>query len=311
MSASVSTAASSGSRVAATAARRKRSPRQIAGRIVWYIAVVLVSIVTVMPLIWTISTSLKPAGEILSGYLNLIPSAPTIGNYVAVFSQTPFARYMFNSFLLAFIGTATNLFFGGLAGYALAKFRFRGRRVVFSMFLGSMMIPTIVTMIPTFLVLRYFPLAGGNDLFGQGGVGFINTYWAIIIPFAAGPFAVFFMKQVFEALPDELGEAARIDGASEFRIFRQVYLPMATAGLAVLGVLTFQAGWNSFLWPLIVLSDPSLLTVQVGLSSFVSDHQTDYGPLMAGTIVSTVPVLVVFVFAQRWIVQGVAHTASK
>ena len=112
-------------------------------------------------------------------------------------------------------------------------------------------------------------------------------------------------------MPDELGEAARIDGASEFRIFQQIYLPLASAGMAVLGILTFQAGWNSFLWPLIVLNDPSLLTVQVGLSSFVSDHQTNYGPLMAGTIVSTLPVLAVFVFAQRYIVQGVSHISTK
>lgn len=291
--------------------RRKAAPRRAVGRIAWYAGVVLISFCTVMPLIWTISTSLKPAGEILSGYLNLIPHDVTVENYAAVFTQTPFARYMLNSLLLAAVGTITNVFFGGLGGYALAKFRFRGRRVVFSAFLASMMIPTIVTMIPTFLVLRHMPLAGGNDVLGQGGFGFINTYWAVIIPFAAGPFAVFFMKQVFESLPDELGEAARVDGASEFRIFLQVYAPMATAGMAVLGVLTFQAGWNSFLWPLIVLNDPNLLTVQVGLSSFISDHQTNYGPLMAGTIVSTIPVLIVFVFAQRWIVQGVAHTASK
>ncbi len=290
---------------------RKPSRRTVAGRIAWYIGVILVSIVTVMPLIWTISTALKPASEILSGYLDLVPRNATFQNFIEVFTQTPFARYMFNSFLLALAGTVTNLFFGGLAGYALAKFRFAGRRVVFATFLASMMIPTIVTMIPTFLILRYFPFAGGNDIFGQGGFGFINTYWAVIVPFAAGPFAVFFMKQFFETLPDELGEAARIDGASEFRIFRTIYLPLASAGLGVLGILTFQAGWNSFLWPLIVLNDPNLFTVQVALSSFITDHQTNYGPLMAGTILSSIPVLIVFVFAQRYIVQGVSHSASK
>lgn len=307
----MSTATSRTATSRALRTNRRRTPRRVVAKVAWYIGVVLVSFCTVMPLVWTISTSLKPAGEILSGYLALIPQSPTFQNYLTVFEQTPFARYLMNSLLLALVGTVTNVFFGGLGGYALAKFRFRGRRIVFGGFLASMMIPAIVTMIPTFLVLRYFPLVGGNDLLGQGGAGFINTYWAVIIPFAAGPFAVFFMKQVFESLPDELGEAARVDGASEFRIFLQVYAPMATAGMAVLGVLTFQAGWNSFLWPLIVLNDPSLLTVQVGLSSFISDHQTDYGPLMAGTIVSTIPVLAVFVFAQRYIIQGVAHTASK
>ena len=291
--------------------RRRPKRRRMIGKVAWYVAVVLISFITVMPLVWTISTSLKPVSEILGGYLNLVPRNATVTNYVAVFTQTPFARYLVNSLILAVAGTITNIFFGGLAGYALAKLRFTGRKVVFAVFLASMMIPTIVTMIPTFLVLRHFPLAGGNDLLGQGGSGFINTLWAVIIPFGAGPFAVFFMKQFFESLPDELGEAARIDGAGEFRIFAQIYFPLAAPGMAVLGILTFQAGWNSFLWPLIVLNDPDMLTVQVGLSSFVSEHSTNYGPLMAGTIVSSLPVLLVFVFAQRYIIQGVAHITNK
>lgn len=286
-------------------------PTKIVRRVLWWIAAIAIAFSTVMPLVWTLATSIKPASEALSNYLALIPNAPTLDNYARVFSDTPFARYLFNSAFLALVGCATNLFFGGLGGYSLAKLRFRGRKIVFGFFLASMMVPGIVTMVPAFLVLRYFPLAGGNDLFGQGGFGFINTYWAVILPGAAGPFAVFFMKQFFESLPDELGEAARIDGASEFRIFAQVYLPLAAAGLAVLGVLTFQAGWNGFLWPLIVLNDPNMLTVQVALSTFVNDKLTDYGPLMAGTVMSSVPVLIIFVIAQRHIIEGIAHIGSK
>ena len=286
-------------------------PTKIIGRILWWIAVVAIAFSTVMPLVWTLATSFKPASEALSNYLSLLPKAPTLDNYRRVFEETPFARYLFNSAFLALAGCATNLFFGALGGYALAKLRFRGRKIVFGGFLASMMVPGIVTMVPAFLVLRYWPLAGGNDLLGQGGFGFINTYWAVILPGAAGPFAVFFMKQFFEGLPDELGEAARIDGASEFRIFASVYLPLTGAGLAVLGVLTFQAGWNSFLWPLIVLNDPTMLTVQVALSTFVNDKVTDYGPLMAGTVMSSVPVLIIFVLAQRHIIEGVAHLGAS
>lgn len=289
----------------------RRARRSTIRRVVWYAAVILVSLVTVTPLIWTISTSLKPVSEILSGYLNLIPRQATLSNYFDVFTLTPFARYITNSLTLAIAGTITNVFFGSLAGYSLAKLRFKGRRTVFALFLSSMMIPTIVTMIPTFLVLRHIPFAGGNNILGQGGSGFINTLWAVIVPFGAGPFAVFFMKQFFETLPDELGEAARMDGAGEFRIFAQVYFPLAAPGMAVLGILTFQAGWNSFLWPLIVLNSPDMLTVQVGLSSFVSEHQTNYGPLMAGTIISSLPVLLVFGFAQRYIIQGISHVSNK
>jgi len=294
-------------RIAAPAVRARRA----VVKAIWLAAVILVSISTVMPLLWTLATSLKPEGDIVSDYLQLIPSNPTLENYRALFVDGPFGRYLLNSFVIAFGGTITNLFFGGLAGYALAKLHFRGRNFVFGLFLGSMMIPAIVTMIPTFLVLRYFPFAGGNDLLGQGGSGFLNSYAAVLIPFAAGPFAVFFMRQFFGSLPDELGDAARIDGASEFRIFLQVYLPLAKAGLAVLGILTFQAGWNSFLWPLIVLNNPEMLTVQVGLSGYVNEYQTAYGALMAGTIIASLPVLIVFIFSQRYIVQSFAESGTK
>lgn len=292
---------------------QKRPPtaRAVLGRSVWTLAVVLISVTTVMPLVWTLSTSLKPEGEILSSYLQLAPENPTLANYVTLFTDGPFGQYLANSAIIALGGVATNLFFGALAGYALAKLSFRGRGAVFSLFLGSMMVPGIITMVPTFLVLRRFPLVGGNDLFGEGGAGFINSYGAVLIPFAAGPFAVFFMRQFFQALPDELGDAARIDGASEFRIFWSIYLPLAKAGLAVLGVLTFQAGWNSFLWPLIALNDPEMLTVQVGLAGYVNEYQTEYGPLLAGTILASLPVLVVFIFAQRYIIENFAHSGTK
>jgi multiple sugar transport system permease protein len=290
---------------------RMRSRRAVAGSVCWYTAVVLISVITIAPLIWTLSTSLKSAGEILSGALALVPTSPTFDNYLQVFADVPFGRYFLNSLILGVGGALTNVFFGGLGGYALAKLQFRGRTGVFTLFLSSLMVPGIVTMIPTFLILRGFPLVGGNDFLGQGGLGLLNTYAAVILPGAAGAFAVFFMKQFFETLPDELGEAARIDGASEFRIFAQIYFPLAKAGLAVLAILSFQAGWNNFLWPLIVLNNPDMMTVQVGLSSFVNNYETSFGPLMAGTVVASLPVLVIFVIAQRYIIEGIAHVGDK
>ena len=292
-------------------AKRRARARKRTGTIAWYVGVILVSVVTITPLIWTLATSLKPAGDILSDALALLPSQPTLDNYVQALTDVPFARYFVNSLVIGVGGAVANLFFGSLAGYALAKLRFRGRTAVFALFLSSLMVPSIVTMIPTFLVLRHMPLVGGNDLLGDGGLGLLNTFWAVILPGAAGAFAIFFMKQFFETLPDELGEAARIDGAGEFRIFAQVYLPLAKAGLAVLGILSFQAGWNNFLWPLIVLNDPSMMTVQVGLASFVNNYETNYGPLMAGTVISSLPVLLIFLFAQRYIIEGVAHVGNK
>lgn len=278
---------------------------------IWYIAVLLISLVTVFPLIWTVSTSFKPTSEILSNSMNLIPKMFTWDYYKDVFSTTPFARYLVNSLILAVGGVLTNLFFGSLAGYAFAKLPFKGKKGLFMTFLGSMMIPAVVTMIPSFLVLKNFPLMGGNDITGHGGMGFINTYWAILIPGAAGAFSIFFMKQFFETLPDELSEAARIDGCSEFKIFWKIYMPLAKTALATLGIMTFQAGWNQFMWPLIVLNSQKMMTVQVGLASFQYNESANYGALMAGTIVSTIPVLFVFIFALKYFVEGIAHNGGK
>lgn len=285
--------------------------RRMIGSFVWWIAVCVISVVTVAPLLWTLATSFKPAGEILRDALSFIPRSPTLDNYIQVFTTVPFARYFVNTLIVAVGGVVCNLFLGSMAGYALAKLEFRGRRAVFLVYLASMMIPSIVTMIPTFLVLRQIPLIGGNDISGHGGMGLINTYWAVILPGAAGAFGVFFMKQFFESIPDELGEAARVDGAGELQIFLRIYLPLAKSGLAVLGLLTFQSGWNNFLWPLIVLNDPKMMTVQVGLAGFTNNYSTDYGPLMAGTVVTMLPVLLLFLFSQRWIVEGIAHTGGK
>lgn len=277
----------------------------------WYILVVMISITTVFPLLWTLSTAFKSDTEILSNSLNLIPGQFTLAHFRYVFSSVPFARYLFNSVVLAFGGVATNLFFGSLAGYAFARLPFRGKQPIFMIFLASMMIPAIVTMIPSFLVLKSFPFAGGNNIFGQGGLGLINTYWAILIPGAAGGYSIFFMKQFFETLPGELAESARMDGCSEFRIFLNIYLPLAKTPLATLGLMTFQAGWNQFMWPLIVLNSQEMMAVQVGLASFQYNQSTNYGALMAGTVISTVPMLLIFVFTQKYFIEGIGHTGGK
>lgn len=279
--------------------------------ILWYTAVLLISLTTVMPFLWTISTSFKSDSEILSGAMHFIPKNFTLDHYKEVFSTMPFLNYLKNSLILALGGVLTNLFFGSLAGYAFGQLKFSGKKVIFLIFLASMMIPGIVTMIPTFIVLRGFPLAGGNDLTGAGGMGLINSYWAILLPGAAGAFSIFFMKQFFEQLPRELGESARMDGASEFSIFLKVYFPLAKPALTTLGIMTFQAGWNAFMWPMIVLNSDEMKTVQVGLAAFQYNYNTNYGPLMAGTILATLPVLILFVFAQRNYVQGMVDAGIK
>ncbi|WP_099221041.1 carbohydrate ABC transporter permease [Listeria costaricensis] len=285
--------------------------RKWSKNILWYIGAIIISLITVVPLIWTLSTSFKSDGEILSNTLSFIPQDFTLDHYKEVFQTTPFARYLFNSMVLAVGGVITNLFFGSLAGYAFAKLPFKGKKATFMVFLGSMMIPSVVTMIPSFLVLKNFPLVGGNDIFGHGGIGLINTYWAILLPGAAGAFSIFFMKQFFESLPSELAEAARMDGCSEFKIFWRIYMPLAKTALATLGIMTFQSGWNQFMWPLIVLNSQEMMTVQVGLAAFQYNESANYGALMAGTVLATLPVLIVFIFAQKYFVQGIAHEGGK
>ena len=277
----------------------------------WYIGAIFISLITVYPFLWMIATSFKPEMEIYSKSLALFSENFSPQNYKKAFDVIPFGRYFLNSFYLAGMGVLTNVFLGALAGYSFAKLKFRGRKVTFSLLLSSMMIPGVITMIPQFLVLKNFPLVGGNNIFGQGGQGLINHYAAIILPGAVGAYAVFFMKQFFETLPDELAEAARVDGCSEFRIFWNIYLPLILPAAVTLGIMTFQSGWNSFMWPMIVLNSRDMMTIQVGLSTFQYQYNTQYGPLMAGTVISVLPTLLLFLFAQKYYIQGIAFSGSK
>jgi multiple sugar transport system permease protein len=264
-----------------------------------------------LPFAWSVSTSFKPDNAIFATPVQWIPTSFTFDHYRYAFSEVPFQRYYLNSFVIAIAGVATNLFFGSLAGFAFSMLRFPARQVVFRTLLASMMIPGVVTLIPTYVILRSFPLFGGNNILGQGGLGLLNNFLALILPGAAGVFAVFMMRQFFLTLPSELGEAARIDGASEFRTFWQIYLPLCKPALATLGIFTFQAGWNAFLFPLLVLNDPDLSTVQMGLASFSYNYDTDYGPLMAASVVATLPTILLYCYAQRYFTQGIAFTGNK
>jgi len=281
------------------------------GAVVWYVAASLISVITVFPLLWTLLTSLRPEAELVAAGFNFWPHTWTLENYVAAFQQVPFGRYLLNSLIIGAGGTILNLLLGSLAGYAFARLSFRFREGLFWLMVSSMMVPNVLTLIPSFLVLHNLPLLGGNDILGHGGVGLINTFWAVIVPGAAGPFALFMMRQQFGAIDGTFAEAARLDGASELRIFAQVYLPMVKPGLAVLAILTFQAGWNNFLWPLVMLRDQTKMPIQVGLAVFRKQYETAYGPLMAGTLIACVPVIVIFILFQRWIIEGQASAAIK
>jgi multiple sugar transport system permease protein len=258
-----------------------------------------IGLVAVMsPFIWMALSSVKSEVEIRRVPPTWWPEAPTLDNFRDLFSRLDFPQFFTTSTVVAVAVTLGNLVFCSMLGYALAKFDFAGKTMLFRIVLGTLMIPGMVTLVPLFVLVA--------------NMGLVNTYAGLILPFLAAPFGVFLMRQFFFAIPDELIDAARIDGASETRIFLQVVLPLAKPALATLGIITFLGSWNNFLWPLVVATTEDKYTLPVALALYsTGQNQTDYGLLLAGAVVVVVPVLVVFLILQRHIVQGVAMTGIK
>ncbi len=264
-----------------------------------------------LPFVWMVSTSLKPPEQLFTVPPTWIPRPLQFDTYLKAMSAGNFGRYAFNSLLLAAANMLTNVLLSGLAGYAFARLRFPGRNVLFVLVLATLMVPYQVTIIPLFVIVRHIPLVGGNDILGQGGIGWINSYWGLIVPGAVGAFGIFMLRQFFQTLPVELEDAARIDGAGELRIFWQIMLPLAMPAIATLAIFSFQAGWNAFLWPLLITTTDDMRTIQLGLTVFVQQYSTQWGQLMAATVVATLPVIVVFSIGQRLMVRGIAFTGLK
>ncbi len=269
------------------------------------------AVIMALPFYWSVLTSLRANDDIFAIPIRWLPGRLTFEHYIQAFQMVPFARYFLNTLQITLIGLATNLFFGSLAGYGFAKLRFTGRKTLFNLMVSSIMVPGVVTMIPTFLVLKNFPLAGGNDLLGTGGIGFVNSIWGVVLPGGVGVFAVFFMRQFYLSLPDDLAESARVEGASEIVIYFRIYLPLVKPALATLAIFGFHSGWNSFLWPNIILNDPDRRVLTMALQAFSFNNQTEYGALMAASLFISLPVIVVFAFFQRYFIQGIAFAGIK
>jgi multiple sugar transport system permease protein len=264
-----------------------------------------------VPFVWMLSTSLKPPDQLFTVPPTWIPSPLQFDTYLKAMSAGNFGRYAFNSLLLAVANMLSNVLLSAFAGYAFARLKFPGREVLFVLVLATLMVPYQVTIIPLFVIVRHIPLFGGNDGLGQGGIGWINSYWGLIVPGAVGAFGIFMLRQFFQTLPVELEDAARIDGAGELRIFWQIMLPLAMPAIATLAIFSFQAGWNAFLWPLLITTTDDMRTIQLGLTVFQQQYSTQWGQLMAATVVATVPVILVFAAGQRLMVRGIAFTGLK
>jgi multiple sugar transport system permease protein len=262
-----------------------------------YAALTVGVILTLLPLLWMVSASLMPAGEATALPPRLVPSAVTIEHYQALFSRLNLARALANSTLLATAVTLISLLLNSLAGYAFAKLRFAGRDRLFRLLLGALVIPGQVSMLPLFLMLRE--------------LGLINTYWGVIIPGMASIFGIFLVRQYALSIPASLLDAARIDGAGELRIYWSVVVPFCKPVLVTLAIFTFMGTWNDFLWPLVVLTDGDLQTLPVALANLLGEHVQDSELMMAGAVLTVLPIVVMFLSLQRYYIEGIVSGSVK
>lgn len=266
-------------------------------KIVLNLLLVLAGVLAVFPLVWMVAVSLMQPGEASAFPPPLLPARASLDNYRALFAAAGIGRYVVNSLLLSTAATVLSLLFNVTAGYAFAKLRFAGRERIFRTLLGALVIPAQVAMLPLFLLLKQLHL--------------VNTYAAVLVPALASVFGIFLVRQYALTIPDALLEAARMDGAGEWRIFRSIVLPLLTPILVTLAIFTFLGTWNDFMWPLIVLTDQELYTLPVALASLSREHVQDSELMMAGAVLTIVPVLLLFLGLQRYYIQGLLVGSVK
>jgi len=255
------------------------------------------AVVTLIPLAWMVSASLMPAGEANTFPPRLLPSAPTLGHYGELFTRLDLGRAFGSSLLVAAATTLVSLLLNSMAGYAFAKLRFRGRDRLFSTLLAAMMIPAPVAMLPLFLILR--------------SLGLVNSYAGVVLPAGATILGIFLIHQFARGLPDDLISAARLEGAGELQVYWRIVLPLLRPVLTTLGIITFLATWNDFIWPLIVLTDERRYTLPVALASLVGEHAQDTELMMAGSVLTVLPVLFLFLGLQRQYIAGITLGGVK
>ncbi len=263
-----------------------------------YVLLTLAVIVVAAPFVWMVLGSFKTTAELRQSPPTWLPETATLDNYTQLFSRLDFGTYFFNSTVVAVVVTAGNLLFCSMLGYALAMLEFRGKRALFGLVMGTLLIPGVVTFVPLFVLVA--------------NVGLIDTLPGLMLPFLAAPFGVFLMRQFILGLPRDLLDAGRVDGAGELRIFARIILPLCGPALATLGILTFLGSWNNFLWPLVVAQTEDTYTLPVALALYSKgQNATNYGLLLAGATVVVIPVLMVFLAFQRRVIEGIATTGIK
>jgi multiple sugar transport system permease protein len=278
-------------------ARKSRRRRTIGRKAIGYAALSLMAVLAMIPFLWTLSTSLKNIDEVFTFPPQWFPDKLQWSNYSTLWRELPLGRWIFNSAAVVVLAVLGKLILASTAAYAFARLRFPGRDWIFYILLTALMIPWEVTLIPGFVLMRQF--------------GWIDTPAALIVPSIGDVFGIFLLRQYFMAIPKELDDSARVDGAGYFRIFWSIVLPLSRAPLAVVSALGFMGVWNAFLWPLVMINTPERFTLPVGLQLLNSQHSTDWTTLMAGDVISLIPVIVVYLAAQRYFVEGITVTGLK
>jgi multiple sugar transport system permease protein len=314
--------------VAPAPPRPRKKPREgnnqftLRQKLVTYLVLAPIAILFVAPFAWLVSAAFQPMGEIFSSTPHWVPNDPTLSGFKGFLNVGHLTkaqqgqghgewRWFLNSAFVATSITVLQTFFNALCAYTFAKRKFPGRNIIFVAFLSTMMVPGQITVIPNYIIIQHIPFFGGNDWLGSGGHGWLDSYWGLIMPGVVSAFGIFLLRQYMMSIPDQLLEAARIDGASEFRIFWSVVLPLCTPALAANAIFTFQGAWEDFFWPLIIMSSPEKITAPVGLALFVVQNRTSWTLLFAGSVIATLPMIIVFIIFQRQFVQGIALTGVK
>lgn len=272
------------------------------GRIILYAVLILGSFVAILPFFWMISTSFMTLGETINR--QWIPKVPQFANYIEAWEEARFELYLWNSIVITAVTCAGLLFTSILAAYAFARIPFIGRNLIFALMLSTLMIPETVTLIPSFMIVRgdVFPLPGGS---------WLNRLPALTIPFMAGAFSIFLLRQFFMRIPNELYDAARIDGAGHLRFLVQICLPLSKSAIMTVLIFAFISSWNAFMWPLLVTTTPRWRPLMVGLWSFVTEAGPQTQLLMAGAVITIIPILILYFFTQKFFTEGIATTGLK
>lgn len=266
-----------------------------ARRWAWFLLALILALFTIFPLFWMLTSAFKPADEVTNG--SLIPAQPTFDNFVYVFTQVPFLRYLFNSFFVSAVVTVISLWLHSMAAYALARLKFRGRDTIFILMFSTMLITLPAIIVPLFLVVRQ--------------LGMLDSYLGLIVPALFNAFGIFMLRQFYLSIPNELEEAAHVDGASYWKIYWRIILPLSRPVLAALAVFFFLANWNAFIWPLTIIADQDLTVVQVGISSFQQQYASNFNYVLAAATVAAIPTLVIFFIFQRQIVESIKTSGLK